>query len=425
MRRFAVALLHAVAVLVSREATAAGFALRENSATGLGTAFAGAASSASDVSTIFNNPAGMTKLPGSEAGAVLTVIYPSIHFRGTGTAGGGDGGDAGGANLVPALYAMYEVSPDWKVGLAVTSPFGLKTRYNSDWVGRYLGINTSLKTIDVNPNVAYRVNDWFSVGGGFSAQYLKADEDKAIDFSVLGAPDGRARTIADGVGWGYNLGFLLEPRQGTRVGLTYRSRIENTLDGHEVFYGVPAGLPGGLASAFTNASAELSLTLPDNAIISATHKVTSALTVMSDVQWTHWSTFDDVRIVPTGTNGAPDFTHVGFRDTVFVSLGASYRLSGGWTLRGGVAYDQSPVRREFRTVRVPDDDEIIISVGASYEFGDSFRVDIGYIHRFINDAGMNDSINASAATSGNGASRIFGSFDVKADELSIAARLKF
>jgi long-chain fatty acid transport protein len=411
MKRIVAALLDATAVgalvLAPTGAMASAFALRENSATGMGTAFAGAASAATDASTIFNNPAGMTKLSGHQAEAVASVVYPSIHFQGTGTAGGGDGGDAGGFNLIPALYAMYDISPDWKAGLAVTTPFGLKTRYNSDWVGRYLGINTSVMTVDVNPNVAYKVNDWLSVGGGFSAQYLRTDLDKAVDLSLFGLPDGRARVKGDDVAWGYNLGFLFEPVEGTRVGVTYRSRMEHTVDGHEIFYGVPVA----------NSEAKTSLTLPDSVTVSLTQAVTPRLSVMSDVQWTHWSTFDTLNIDAV----VPDSTKFGFRDTFFVSVGASYKLTEGWTLRGGVAYDQTPVRPEFRTVRLPDNDEIFVSVGASYAFSDAFSVDIGYVHKFLPDASMTDSINAVAP---NGTS-IAGSFDVKADEVSIAGRLRF
>jgi long-chain fatty acid transport protein len=424
MRRIAIALLEttavgAVALLEPSGAMASAFALRENSATGMGTAHAGSASAANDPSTIFNNPAGMTRLSGNQVEAVASVIYPSIHFHGTGTAGGGDGGDAGGANVVPAFYAMYDISPDWKAGLAVTTPFGLKTRYNGDWVGRYLGINTSVLALDVNPNLAYKVNDWFSVGGGFSAQYLRADLDNAVPaaaFNATGA-DARDRVKGDSVAWGYNLGVLVEPLQGTRVGVTYRSRMEHSLDGNELFYGT--GALAGLSAL--NSAARASLTLPDNAVLSVTQAVTSRLTIMSDLQWTHWSTFDALRIEA----GVPSVTEFQFKDTMFYSLGAAYKLTDGWTLRAGAAYDESPVRREFRSVRLPDNDEILLSFGATYEFSDAFRVDIGYTHRFLPDAGMNDSVNAVSTAGGVTTSSISGKYDVKADEISIAGRLRF
>jgi long-chain fatty acid transport protein len=399
--------------------------LRENSATGMGTANAGAASAANDLSTIFNNPAGMTRLSGNQAEAVATMIYPSVHFHGTGTAGGGDGGDPGGANLAPALYAMYDISPDWKAGLAVTTPFGLKTRYNSDWVGRYLGINTSILALDVNPNVAYKVNDWISVGAGFSAQYLRTDQDKALDLTALSGglvtTDARARVLGSSVGWGYNLGILLEPLKGTNVGLAYRSRVEHTIEGDEIFY-APDGVPLGLLG-LNNGPVRASLTLPDNATLSVTQAVTPNLSVMSDLQWTHWSTIDFLRVSPTGPTAVPDSTQFGFQDTIFVAVGAAYKLTEGWTLRAGASYDQSPVRREFRTVRLPDNDEVALAFGATYEFSDAFRIDFGYVHKFVFDAGMNDSINAVAT--GNGGDTISGKFDVKADEVSIAARLRF
>jgi long-chain fatty acid transport protein len=217
----------------------------------------------------------------------------------------------------------------------------------------------------------------------------------------------------DSVAWGYNLGLLVEPVQGTRVGVTYRSRMEHTVEGSELFYGT--GALAGLSAL--NSTARASLTLPDNAVLSVTQVVTPRLTIMSDLQWTHWSTFDALRIEAF----APSVTEFGFRDTIFYSLGASYKLTEGWTLRAGASYDQSPVRREFRTVRLPDNDEVSLAFGASYEFSDAFRVDFGYVHKFVFDAGMNDSINARDAF-GNS---ISGTYDVKAEEVSIAGRLRF
>jgi long-chain fatty acid transport protein len=149
-----------------------GFQIRENSASALGNAFAGAAAASEDPSIIANNPAGMMGLSGNQVSGDIGIIIPSAVFSGMGLTAarqpisGGNGGDAGGAQPVPAAYALYDASPDLKLGLALTAPFGLQTQYESDWVGRYQAIRSDIATININPNVAYRVSDWLSVGGG-------------------------------------------------------------------------------------------------------------------------------------------------------------------------------------------------------------------------------------------------------------------
>src|SRR6266478_9873132 len=146
------------------EGRGSGFQLRENSASALGNAFAGAAASAEDPSIIANNPAGMTELSGNQVSGDISIVVPSGVFSGLGLTatrqpiGGGDGGDAGSAQPVPAVYGFYDASPDLKFGLAISAPFGLKTQYDDGWVGRYQAIKSDIETININPNVAYRVS---------------------------------------------------------------------------------------------------------------------------------------------------------------------------------------------------------------------------------------------------------------------------
>ena len=172
---------------IAGEAIGSGFQLRENSAAALGNAFAGAAASTEDPSIIANNPAGMTGLSGNQVSGDLSIVIPSAIFSGaarnaTGqTISGSNGGDAGSAQPVPAIYGAYDASPDLKFGLAVTAPFGLKSQYNSDWVGRYQAVKSELDIININPNVAYRVTDWLSVGGGPAIQHTSAELTNAIN----------------------------------------------------------------------------------------------------------------------------------------------------------------------------------------------------------------------------------------------------
>lgn len=418
------------------EAAASGFALRENSAAAIGTAFAGSGSLADDPSTIFNNPAGMTRLSGNQGEIAGTVIVPSVQFNGSGrslngaVASGGRGDVNGGeAALVPAAYALLDLSPDLKAGLAVTSPFGLATSYPSDWVGRYLGIETQLTTIDVNPNIAYRVNNWLSVGGGVSAQHLDADLSLAINSSALvpsslggplppnssGFPDGLAKLTGSDWGWGYNLAALIAPAPSTRIGLTYRSRVRHKVEG-SVDYSVPAAL----AASFPNSPVKSALTFPDSATVSLTQALGPRITLVSDIQWTGWSSFRSISATkPSGASVLS--TPENFRDTYFVSLGVIYKMNDRWSYRAGIAYDQSPVRNQYRTVRLPDADRRILGLGVGYRLSDAFRLDAGYAHYFIQHADITQSVNSTSGTS----DILTGGYRLSGDEISVSARLRF
>ena len=428
-----------VCVLGAREAAASGFAIRENSAEALGTAFAGNASSADFLSTIFNNPAGMTEFTGDRGQVDASLIIPSDKFSGGATEtcgrcppagttpiGGNNGGDAGKTGFIPALYALHSFSPDVKVGLAINVPFGLKTQYSSLWVGRYFGIKSEVESIDINPNIAYRVNDWLSVGGGISANYLYADLTKAVDLNaILGfppgsVPDGHARFNGADWNWGYNAGLLLKPLPGTNVGIAFRSRIQHKLQGDQNFTGVPPLPP------FANSPGRVSLNLPANVDVSVTHKITDQLHISADVQWTQWSSVQQLVVIrDSGSPVAGSLISTHFRDTVFASVGATYNIDEHWTVRAGVAYDESPVTDGFRTVQLPDADRYWLAFGGGYKFSDGFSVDVGYAHIFIpGHPSLSSSVNSTLTLPG-GVDKLRGSYSASVDLISLQARYKF
>src|SRR5258706_1975214 len=163
----------------STASVAAGFALTEQKASGLGNAYAGQAAAAEDASTIYFNPAGMSRLPGKNVVFVGNLIKPSATFNNTGStpavstvlgagpfAQNGTGGDGGDLAFIPNFYLSWQLDPQWHVGIGVGVPFGLKTNYDSDWMGRVHAIKSEIKTINVNPSVAFKGNDAFSVGAG-------------------------------------------------------------------------------------------------------------------------------------------------------------------------------------------------------------------------------------------------------------------
>lgn len=384
--------------LIPHAAHAGGFALNEMSAGSLGNAHAGGAAAAEDLSTIYFNPAGLTRHQGRQFMAALSAIRPSAEFRNAGslTNGGapltgGNGGDAGDWAGVPALYYAMDVNPNLRFGIGLQSPFGLKTEYDAGWVGRYQALKSELRSVNINPAVAYKLSDQISLGAGVSAQYVDVEISRAINFGALGPsiPDGRVTIEGDDWGYGFNLGVMFSPNEQARFGATYRSRIRHKLSG-DARYSLPAGLPSAVTSqpSLTNSGASADLDLPESVSLSAYMDLDRQWSAMADVTWMRWNRFDELRV--RFNNGAPESaTPENFRNTVRVGLGANYHYNDMWKLRGGVAYDQSPVRDAYRTPRVPDENRWWLAFGAQYKPSRQGTWEFGFAHLFVKDASMN------------------------------------
>ncbi len=426
LRRLALAA--AAALLPAAEARAAAFQLNENSALDLGTAFAGERSAANTPATAFNNPAGMTQLPGLQVALGSSVIIPSFTFNGGARDAfgrpvrGRDGIDGGNTALVPHGFVTYKPTPDLAVGLAVTTPFGLATTYPGDFVGRYHADKTDLKTFNINPSVAYQLTPWLSVGAGFSAQYGRAEFTSFLNSSTIATqafrrptslPDGYFRLRGDNWAFGWNVGVLIQPGPRTNVGLTYRSRIQQDFSG-TVDYSLPS--PLNRDPRFRSSGGNASLVLPDTAGISITQGVGDSLTVYADLAWTNWSQFKNLNAFrDDGT--LLTSTPQRYDNSYFVSLGASYRLTDKLTVRGGAAYDKSPVSNAYRTARVPDQDRTWLAVGASYKLLDYATLDAGYAHIFVLDSRINEVSPTGDVLTGRYSNRV--------DILSLGTRLTF
>jgi long-chain fatty acid transport protein len=381
-------------VACSHNAIAAAFMVRENSAEALGTIFAGNGSRADEASTVFNNPAGMTRLAGSEVEVGTAVLFPSIKFNGSssvlGTPLPGDnGGNGGETSVIPHLYGKFDITDRLKFGLAVTVPFGNAVNYDSTsaWSGRYVGIKTAALSADINPNIAYQLNEHVSIGAGVSAQYFKLDVSSAIpQFLIFGptAPDAIYHLKASDWDYGFNLGMLADLDPATRIGLTYRSKVDHRVKGTLNFTAANPLL--GVVSGPATADASL----PATTGVSLTHDYTPDFEVSADVQFTQWSTFDQV--IVQSANGPFPFIEK-YKDSWMVSAGAVYHLSPEWTLRGGVGWDQTPISDPYRGVGVPDTDRYMIGLGFGYRFNDTTSLD-GAVSRYLasEHASMNTSL---------------------------------
>jgi long-chain fatty acid transport protein len=408
------------------------FALQEQSGSGLGNAFAGGAATAEDASTIFTNPAGMSRLTNMQVVGAGSLICLQAKFSDNGSLPaafqslGGNGGDAGSCNVVPALYLAAPINSQWSVGIGANVPFGLKTEYDSDWIGRFQAVKSKIETINVNPAVSFKASDMVTIGGGANYQHLKAELTSRVNYAgaiglaaqqaaaagqipaaaitpILTAYSGAqsdAKITGNDGAWGWNIGVLVNIDPQTRFGASYRSTIKYDVSGSAEFSNPPvpalpaslAPVAGALANAvngvLANGDVKLSLKLPDTANVSIFRQIDSKWDVMADVQYTGWSTVQNLTIVRS-TGAVLSTTPENFRDTWRASIGANYHYSDQWMFRGGLAFDQSPVRDAQRTPRLPDNDRTWISFGAQYKFSPQLLLDAGYTYIFVKDPSMN------------------------------------
>lgn len=438
MRHLAIALCAGTSLAaLATTAQAGGFQIRENSAAGMGTAFAGAASDARDLSIVYNNPAAMTQLQRSGAEVGVSLITPSSSYRGTGRdalgrplTGATD--RTGDAIPVPAAFLAYvPEGENWRTGFAITAPYGLETDYDAGWIGRYHALHSKLETININFAAAMEIRPGLSIGGGVSAQRAEATLSNAVDFGAVLAgrrvpgflpqsADGYAKVNGDDWAWGANLGLLYEPVKGTRVGLSWRSEIKHKLEGDGTFdtpANVRAVLTAGNIAAFAPTSAvTANVSTPQSVDLGLTQEF-GPLGLHATVAWTDWSSFQEIRVrfANPAQPDALDEQH--WKDTWFYSLGATYQIDPAWQLRTGIAFDKNPTRDQYRTPRIADGDRTWLSAGLGWQATDNIALDVAYTHIFVDDSPINV-----ATSTGN---RLTGEFKSNVDIVALTARYTF
>ena len=389
-------------------AAAAGFEIREQSAVGQGASFAGAATRGDDPSMIFFNPAAMAWLPGTQSASVLSGIIPDVEAKEgrasrTAALGGSPitgslGGDAAYDALVPAVYGTTAIGEDWRIGISVTAPFGLVTKYPTDYIGRYHALTSSLRTYNIAPAISWRPLPNLALGAALNIEYADARLSSAFDFGAVGFAnpvlrgagfrpgnrDGRSTITGDDTSVGFQLGAQWEPLSGTRLGLSFRSAVFHDLKGDVSFQGVPAPL----APGFANSAGRAKLTTPETLTLGWTQKVAERWTLLAGAEWTNWSRFETLTI--RFDNGrAPSITNERWRDTWFLSAGAEWQATPDLALRAGVAWDKNPIPAETRTPRIPDADRYWLSIGASWQALPRLTLTAAYTHIFADDAKVN------------------------------------
>lgn len=378
-------------------AQAAGFQLWEQNASGIGNAYAGSAAVAENASTIFFNPAGMTQLQDHEISFGVAAVRPSFEFSNQGSVSGvltGNGGDAGDWAGIPNAYISWALNKDVYLGLGLGAPFGLVTEYDNPWVGAAQAVKFQIKTYNVNPSIAWRVNDKVSLGAGVSWQKMDVEYSRLVAIGPGAVPglgpvirplsSSTAKLEADDTAWGWNVGALFNVSPTTKVGVSYRSKIKYTLDGTLSVSG-----PDALLNAASSSSARADVELPDMVILSAAQKLGDRWEMLGDLSWTGWSSIPKVDIVRSsgplsGTTAQSLATD--FRDTWRVAFGGTYLYSDAWKLKFGIAFDQSPVKSDSsRLVSLPDNNRLWLSLGAQWHVSANSRIDFGGSYIYVKD----------------------------------------
>jgi long-chain fatty acid transport protein len=340
---------------------------------------------------MFFNPAGLALLNSPQVSVAAHGIDLETKFRDRGStlplAGlgalpkGSTSDDAGDIIPLANAYFAWPFNDRVAFGFAVNTPFGLKTEYDDPWVGRFQGIKSELTTINANPALAVKLSDTVSLGFGADYQHAHAELTNAV---LLGpATEGRARVDVSDETWGWNAGAIFTLPSTTRIGVSYRSQMAFSLTG-DTNVSTLTGLPIAAASGPT----KIGITFPDSANLSVAQPLNDALEIRADASWMNWSKVGTVVATNTTTGAPRDVLQFGFKDTTRLALGLDYKRNEQWSFRAGTAWDQSPVKDDVRTVRLPDNDRWWLSVGTRWRPTQNLMLDAAYAHLFVRDTSI-------------------------------------
>ena len=364
--------------LFTHTALAGGIDLYEISTPDVGLASAGSAAGALDATTLFKNPAGMSRLDGPQVNSSLQVLYGHAQFSGNSkSTSGGNGDNAISAMPGASLFLTYPVTEKLTVGFGTFSYFGLAEDYGDNWAGRYYVQKATLLGMSLMPAASLKVNDWLSVGGGLNAMFGYLDAEVAVN--TLGPKDGQMTIKDTAWGFGGNAGILLQPVEGTRIGVNYLSQVDLNFSDKPSFSNV-----GPIIGAFKPPTLDLGMTVPQSVMVGIYQDINTNWAVMADVGWQNWSQFSEVTIGVNTANPShsKDLTsNLHLDDTWHGAIGLQYQCTPKWRFTGGFAYDTSAVSDANRSVALPVAATYRYGLGAFYKLTQS--VDVGAAYELV------------------------------------------
>ena len=427
--------------LMAQAAWASGYHFGTQSVSSQATANASAAEAA-DPSTLFYNPAGLTKLEGTQATININLVAPKVKYSGASAEYPGGSSVQGSTSgsiepnsvlVAPHMYASHQLNDNVALGLGIYVPFGSGTEYQRDSVLRYNLNELGLQSIAIQPTVAYKFNEQHSVALGLIAQNTKAHLRQYANFGATipaaigggnGNADGYAKVKGDDWGFGYNLAWMWDINDSARLGVNYRSKISHNLKGDAewkleapIFSSttpLPPAMGGSVGNAATGGvrgagyvakeNASVKITTPDSLSVHGMYKINPQWNLFGDVTWTRHSRFNKAELIYDNPKDVTDPTtgnatsvksdrtilNPNWRNTYKVSLGASYQVSEPLQLRFGWAYDQSPVKSaDYRMSTLPDANRMWFSVGGKYDINKNNSINVAYSYLNIQNSKAN------------------------------------
>jgi len=360
----------------------AGIELYEIATPDVGLGSAGYAARAQDASTLFKNPAGMNQLSTPQFQGGIQLTYGDVKFSPNadtsarlGTENGGNG-----VGALPGMGGFYvhPIGEKVRVGLGTFSYFGLATTYDNDWIGRYYVQKSALIGVTLMPAASVQVTDWLSIGAGLNAMYGYFNTEVAINNLEPSQGDGQLKLKDTTWGFGANAGILVEPRKGTRIGLTYLSPVKLDLEDRPSY----SNLGPGLAAVLANPSKlDIGMTVPQGVMLGAYHELTDKLALMADVGWQNWEQFGKVDVGVQSATSPSVTANLNYQNTWHAALGAQYQLSEKWQATGGFAYDSSAVSDGNRTITLPMGEAWRIGAGVKWQMSE--KINVGAAYEFL------------------------------------------
>jgi len=403
-------------ILTAMHVQAAGFHLREQSAAAQGNAYAGATAGAENLSYAYFNVAGITRQDGTNFNIGGTYIAPRARaknvYNHTTDQRGEDVDNIVHAAVAPNMAVSHQLNNKAYMALALNVPFGMITKYDEAWQGKEHGVTSKLTAVLVTPMLAYKLTDHFSLGAGLQVQYLKARLTSG-GVSALGRLNSSVEGKAVDLGWQFGSMYYFNDK--TRVALAYRSKVAHKLKGNQKVRLASTGMWHPLLPQDHDIYAHL--TTPAMLSMGAFHQINEKWSVMAEYQRVFWSSFRDLHI--RDYNGGVNTTYEKWRDTNFYALGASYQIDHQWKWRFGLAYDQSAVRLNHRTPRIPDSDRLWYSTGLNYQYSERLSFDMAYTYIYAHKAHLD------TAKTGNGAPNVTADYENSIQLFGLSLNYKF
>lgn len=353
------------------EAVAAGFAVTAQGAAGIARSSAFTAQ-ADDPSAVYYNPAGIGQLSSTAMLIGAAVLRPHAEYDPDAT--GNAASERDRYYVLPHVYVTTPLSERLTVGLGVFTPFGLSTKWPSDWDGRFQVIDATIRATTINPVIAWRPLEWMNTAVGIQYFQVKLSERRALNLATIvpGAGEGAVSVSGDARALGFTGGLLIAPSSRWQVGVSYRSRVNAKVKHGWADFSVPASF----ASSFPDGAIRTELTLPPSLRTGLLFRPQPDWNIEVDATWTGWSTVDRLEIQFTG--GPPsDVTTFGWHDTMTYSIGIERRITPSVRLRGGYLYDLSPIPDQQATPLIPDADRQGVSAGIGVATT-GWTLDVGY-----------------------------------------------